>query len=144
MLRKGIVERQVEALVRTLFLLKRREEEGALAEVRQGLTAASKELTGIPWNLARTMTAESLLGLLRNGSLLDAGRAAVLAVLLHEHGMREESIDSNGAARTEFSKALVLLEAAVESEPLLRTAEFEERLADLRVRLGVPNRPKKG
>lgn len=138
MLRKGYIDRQLEALVRTLLQLKKWEEEDRKTEAVEGLRKASRELTGIPWNLVQTMTAESLLGLMQSGPRLDVGKCAVVAVLLYENGMREEEANRPSKARNDYLKSLYLLETAMRDEPLLNTESFLVRVQDLRKRLGIP------
>jgi hypothetical protein len=138
MLRKGVVERQVELLSSLLSKLLKLTEVGNTAEAGELLHNSCRELTGLNWNLVHTLPTESLLQFLTVGGMLDAGRCATVAVLLHEQGMRDEAEERSALARSRYQTAFLLLRAAMEKESLLHTPEFQNRRTDLLRRLTSP------
>ena len=137
MLRKGIVDQQIEALGRALAKFAGLREKGDAAEAQKALQNACRELTGLDWNLAQSFSADSLLSLLRTPQGLDAGRCANIAVLLQEQGRLDEEAGQRVAAKGRYQKSLRLLTEALTQEKRLWTPDFTARLHDLTARIGA-------
>ena len=137
MLRKGIVEQQIESLGRALAKFAGLRDKGDAAEAQITLRNACRELTGLDWNLAQSLPVASLLSLLRTDQGLDAGNCAIIALLFHEQGILEQDAGQSALALSRYQKSLRLLTEAMTQEKRLRTPEFAARLHDLTARIAA-------
>src|ERR1051325_9479451 len=135
MMRKGYLNRQIEALAMTLARLMGLKESGELGQYAAALRSASRELSGLDLEMVAALTDDSLLSLLTSDGELDMARCVILAALLTRHGEIHESAGRIGPAVSRYRKSLTLLTEALVQEEQLRTREFTTQVEDLLDRL---------
>jgi hypothetical protein len=135
MLRKGYLNRQIEALAMTLARLMGLKENGEPGQYAAALRSASRELSGLDLEMVASLTDESLLSLLTSDGELDMARCVILAALLTRQGEIHEAEGRSGPALARYRKSLTLLTEALSQEEALRTHEFTTQAEDLITRL---------
>lgn len=137
MVRKGVLEQQIEALAAVLANLLGLQRNGDLDKALLALHAACKELSGLGIDTVVSVSDETLLSLLATNGDRDAGKCLVVAALLGEQARIQEKQGQAQAARAGNQRAFLLLTEALIHEDTLRNAENEAHLLDLTARLSA-------
>lgn len=135
MLRKGFVERQIEALGLALAVVFRLKERGNLAEASHELRTAGKRFTGMDTFALARLSDESLLAFLSSGDEPDAGRYILASAILREHASLLELQGQKPEADSARSKSLTLLLEAMLLGDWFRTKERRQTVESLLVDL---------
>jgi hypothetical protein len=135
MMRKGYLNRQIEALAMTLARLMGLKENGEPGQYAAALRSASRELSGLDLEMVASLTDDSLLSLLTSDGELDMARCVILAALLTRQGEIHEDEGRPAPALARYKKSLTLLAEALSHEEALRTREFTTQADDLIARL---------
>src|SRR5262249_21718201 len=98
MLRKGYVERQIEALGLAMAVVFRLKERGSLAEASHELRTVGKRFTGMDTYALARLSDASLLAFLTSGDEPDAGRYILASTILREHAALLEMQDQKSDA----------------------------------------------
>jgi hypothetical protein len=141
MLRKGYLNRQIEALAMTLARLMGLKESGELGPYAAGLRSASRELSGLDLEMVAALTDDSLLSVLTADGELDVARCVILAALLTRQGEIHEGEGRIWSAVARYRKSLTLLTEALLHDEQLQTREFIPQVEDLLARLSDEEMP---
>jgi len=139
MLRRGYIERQVEALSEVLHRLFGLNRENDYEAVLQEIRASGRRLTGLDTAALNKLSDASLLAMLSTRDTVDAGKALAGGVLLDEMAQLMHEQGDIAGARAAWHRSLVLLAEALRQEEQLRTREWIDR-AD-RVRRALTETP---
>lgn len=143
MVRKGVIEQQIEEMARMLGALVGLKTQGDDAAVREAMQNGFKSATGLDLAAALALSEETLLTLLiGDPAQPDVGKCAAAGLLLAEqadqfiarlHGLRPPAIVAVER------KALALLNVALQEENKMPSVagELRERRTVLALRLGV-------
>lgn len=136
MMRKGYVEEQIEALVRTMArLLGLRENGLPSAETPAAIRNAAKELTGLDLDRIATMPDAALSVLLSTADgKIDAPKTIAAGAMLAEMAdyLSGQGMDTNPDVIAMRRRALRLMSMALTQEPLLRTKDLLARYETLK------------
>ena len=109
------------------------------ASLRPELYTEAKSLTGINLALLPTLSDATLLSLFKGGNVLDAARCVVAAHLIAEDADLFAGENKIPEARAGYRRAVLLLDAALTNDEVLRTPtyhakrqEWAERFAALK------------
>jgi hypothetical protein len=131
MLRKGLIEQQIEALTlalaRIIGLRSRADYESALREV----SIAGRKSGGLDVDRIPTLTDESALSLVSHGGDADVAYCLRTGLLLKQHGEIRILQGREAEGRASFRKALLFLAEAIRSEDLLHPEEWAGDLESL-------------
>jgi len=141
MLRKGYLNRQIEALAMTLARLMGLKESGELGQYAAALRSASRELSGLDLEMVAALTDDSLLSVLTADGELDVARCVILGALLTRQGEIHEGEGRTVPAVSRYRKSLTLLTEALVQEEQLRTHEFTTQVGGLLARLSDQEMP---
>lgn len=136
MLRRGYVQQQIDALGLFLArLLRLRQESPPDAALRE-LLAGARSLLGLDLDTVALLPEAMLPSLFHQVGQFDAAGAATAGTLLAQQAeIFETGLHRPADAAPRRLRALALLAEALAHEPLLRTADFRARVADLEGRL---------
>lgn len=131
MLRKGMIEQQIEMLGAAMARISGKRSAGDLDGAAAEIRTAGLKITGLDTGILAALTGASLLEHFAVETWFDAGRCAASGALLHElaeitaeRGMAERS-------RSLRAKAVTLLLTGLLHDPALRIPAFEDRLSAL-------------
>ena len=135
MVRKGHLERQIEALGMVLAKLLGLKQTNDVAGAQAVIRDACRQLAGMNLDTVNSLNDEALLGLFTAGGALDAGKSVVVATLLGEQAELHEAQGRTAQAHAADRKALMLFAEALLYEDSLRTPEHQARIDALAARL---------
>jgi hypothetical protein len=147
MMRKGLIEQQIESLGLILAkLLKLKMDKNIVPAIETAIRSsgpgeddeavlllrnASKELVGVNLDTVMALGDESMIGLVKTGPSLAAEKALALGVLLDEWSLICTAHGDTRGAMIRSRKALLLLAEALQHEQVSRHPEFVERFNKL-------------
>ncbi len=123
MLRRGYIERQIEALGLAIAQIVGLKDRGSLAEAAHELREAGKRFTGMDTFALTRLSDESLLSFLSSSDEPEPGRYILAATILREHAELLELQGQPDVARGARRKALTLLIEAMMLGDWFRTKE---------------------
>ena len=84
-------------------------------------------MTGINLGLLPTLSDATLLSLFKGGNVLDSARCVIAAHLIVEDADLFHAEGKTGAAKSGYRRAMMLLDAAMMQEDVLRTGEYRAK-----------------
>jgi hypothetical protein len=142
MVRKSIIELQIEALGHVMARILLHKRKGDRKAVETEIHVAAQKLSGMDANSMLLLTDDSLVGLFTPEEGLDAGKSLLAAALLREEAEVLEEDGRPEAAVGARRKALRLYVEALTVEEYLRTREYpkalEALLAEVEEKDGLP------
>lgn len=126
MVRKSIVEIQIEALGHVMSRIMLLKQKGDRKAIKTELHVAAQKLSGMDANSMLLLTDDSLVGIFTPDEGLEAGKSLIAAAILAEEA---EVLDDDGKAEAAIGarrKSLRLYLEALIADDYLRTREYPE------------------
>ncbi len=140
MLRKGLIEIQLELLTKALTKILLLKNEGDFAGALSEIRAASQRVAGWDTLFLVRLTDDSLIEQMGTEGGTDAGRCVVVGHLMAEQGDIYHLQGLEKASLLFHQKALLLYLVAMVQEPKLRTEENASAIESLRTQVPGPFR----
>jgi hypothetical protein len=131
MVRKSIVEMQIEALSQVMARILLHKRKGDRKAVQTEIHVAAQKLAGMDANAMMMLTDDSLIGLFTPDDGIEAGKALVAAAILREEAEIFEEEGKPEAAVNARRKSLRLYLEALIDEEYLRTREYPAQAESL-------------